>query len=57
MRRPHNVLTLHIVSGFTGPGKTIRTDRIKKRHAERSVTIEIPVEHLFTGRERAHGYA
>lgn len=46
MRRPHNV------SGFTGPGKTIRTDRI-----ERSVTIEIPVEHLFTGRERAHGYA
>ncbi|EJG5923579.1 hypothetical protein NAE50_001961 [Salmonella enterica] len=57
MRRPHNVLTRHIVSGFTGPGKTIRTDRIKKQHSERSVTIEIPVEHLFTGRERTHGYA
>lgn len=51
MRRPHNI------SSFTGRGKTIRTDQIKKQHAERSVTIEIPVEHLFTGRERAHGYA
>lgn len=58
MRRHNSVKPLHmrpegqshIVPGFTGPGKTIRTSQFPTRHTERAVTIDIPVEHLFTGR-------
>lgn len=57
MRRHRSISLLHMVPGLTESGKTIRTNQVPIRHAERSINTDIPVQHLFTGRGCASEHA